>query len=288
MIGRFIRDTVNLLLYGGTFIGLGAACMTALSFEITGNVQAHLGYILFVGTSTAALYCAHRVIGLKKVDHIQTSSRFAVIRKYKAHIWVYTVVWTLISVWLFFSSFEPKLLMVLIPGGLIAAGYVLPVLPGKKRLRDLGWGKILLIGWSWGWLTAFVPFFYFTESSLFLSGVHGAERILFIILITIPFEIRDIDIDHSMRLVTMPSLLGKKATTLTARLLVGFIFLFSLVISFHYLNPAYMMTMLFISLLTLPMIKLSYKIEDDFFFSGLVDGLMILALYVFALFNWLL
>lgn len=288
MISRFLRNSIDLLLYGGTFIGLGAACMTALSFEIIGTVQSHLNYILFVGTSTAALYCAHRVVGLKRVAHIVNSSRFEVIRKYQSHIWVYTIVWTVISIWLFYSIVEQNLMFMLVPGALIASGYVLPILPGKKRLRDLGWGKILMIGWSWGWLTAFIPFIYFTHTSIFLASIHGIERMLFIILITIPFEIRDIDIDYSVGLVTMPTKFGKKKTLQITAVLIMLIVLLSSIVSFHFLNPAYVITMFIVCLMTIPMIKLSYKIKDDYFFTGLVDGIMILALYIFTLLHLLL
>jgi 4-hydroxybenzoate polyprenyltransferase len=176
-------------------------------------------------------------------------------------------------------------LLMLLPGALIAAGYVLPILPGRKRLRDLGWGKILLIGWSWGWLTAFVPFAYYADASLFIAGIHTAERMLFIILITIPFEIRDMHIDQSVGLITMPALFGKKRTFRFAVIICFMIFILSFLVSFHYLNPAYFFSMLIVCLMTVPLINQSYLIRDDYFFSGWVDGLMIVALYIFILFN---
>ncbi len=288
MISRYLRDTINLLLYGGTFVGLCAACLTALSFEILGTAQVHLAYILLVGTSTSALYCAHRVVGLKRVAHIRNNDRFEIIRKYKSHIWLYTILWSLISLWIFLTMAEPKLLWILIPGAIIAGGYVLPILPGKKRLRDLGWGKIIMIGWSWGWLTAFIPFVFYGHSSFFMAGIHALERMLFIILITIPFEIRDIEVDHSVALITMPTLLGKRKTMWISILLCIIIFILSLLVSFQYLNPAYLISMTVVSLLTIPLIKLSYRISDDYFFSGLVDGLMILALFIFMITNSIL
>lgn len=285
MTVKIVRDTINLLLYGGAFIGLCAACMTALSFEIVGTVQTHMKYILLVGTSTSALYCAHRVVGLNRVSHINHSSRFEIIRKYQTHIWMYAIGWALLSVWLFISMQDPGLLLVLLPGAVIAGGYVLPLLPGKKRLRDLGWGKIILIGWSWGWLTALVPFAYYSNASAFMTGAHAVERMLFIILITIPFEIRDIDIDQSVGLVTMPALLGKRKTMQFAIILCLVIFFLSFLLSFQYLNPAYFIAMLVVGLITLPIIKKSYAISDDYFFSGLTDGLMIIALYIFTVTN---
>jgi 1,4-dihydroxy-2-naphthoate octaprenyltransferase len=282
LIDRYIRDAINLLIYGGSFIGLCAACITALSFELTGYTQPHFQYILLMGTATAALYCGHRVIGLKKLEHIRTSERYRVIRKYKNHIWVYCGVWIALSLWLFIPMASLELLLWLIPGGVIAGTYVVPFLPGGRRLRDLGWSKIIWIGWSWGWLTAFMPLWYFADASLLLSVIHGIERMLFIILITIPFEIRDMQVDRSEGLITLPEKLGRARTRKIALWICGMILLLSMVPSFHYFNPSYAIAMSLTSLLTIPVIRLSYATEDDYYFGGLTDGLMILALMLYG------
>ena len=282
MINKILGDAINLLLYGGTFIGLCAACITAFSFELTGNLSDHLTYVLFVGTATAGLYCAHRVVGLKRVERVHNSNRFNIIRRFKAHIWWYTGMWGLISLWLFVRMQEPLMLVYLIPGGIVAAGYVLPVLPGGKRLRDLGWGKIVMIGWSWGWLTAFVPMIYFAESSWAMAVIHGLERMLFIILLTLPFEIRDISIDRQVGLINIASRFGQKRIMGIAWITAVVAVLLSIVVSFQYLNPSYALTMIIIVAITLPLIPVSYHIDDDYYFSGLLDGLMILAPVLFT------
>ncbi|MEO6132052.1 MAG: hypothetical protein ABIQ02_09395, partial [Saprospiraceae bacterium] len=150
MIDKIIRDIVNLLLYGGAFIGLCAACITTLTFELTGDVgEAQLSYILLIGVSTAALYSGHRVIGLHKLRHVEATERYRVIRQYKLHIWVYCAVWVVMSIWLFIPLMSWKFSLWLIPGGSIAISYVLPLFSKGRRLRDVGWVKIIMIGWSW-------------------------------------------------------------------------------------------------------------------------------------------
>ncbi|HZV44875.1 MAG TPA: hypothetical protein VFF90_10380, partial [Saprospiraceae bacterium] len=64
MINKALRDIVNLLIYGGAFIGLCAACITALSLSINSREDEFFMYSLWIGVCTAALYCGHRVIGL--------------------------------------------------------------------------------------------------------------------------------------------------------------------------------------------------------------------------------
>ena len=282
MINKLIRDVVNLLIYGGSFIGLCAACITALSLELTGKTDQYLDYIFFIGAATAALYSAHRVIGLRKLEHIKSSERYDVIRQYKTHIWIYCILWIGVTFWLFLPLASFELILWLIPGGFIGAAYVIPFLSGNKRLRDLGWGKILMIGWSWGWLTAFIPLWYFADAPLQMAIVNGVERMLFIIVLTIPFEIRDFKVDQSVGLITMPEKLGRGKTYRLTVLFCVLVILLSAVISFHYINPSYVIAMTLTSIVVLPIVKYSYHIEDDFYFGGLIDGLMIFALLMYA------
>ena len=288
MINKFIRDVVNLLIYGGSFIGLCAACITALSLELTGKTDLYLEYVYFIGAATAALYSAHRVIGLRKLEHIKSSERYDVIRQYKTHIWIYCILWVCITIWLFIPLANLELILWLIPGGSIGAAYVIPFLSGKKRLRDLGWGKILMIGWSWGWLTAFIPLWYFAEAPLQMAIVNGLERMLFIIILTIPFEIRDFKVDQSVGLITMPEKLGRRKTYHITLLLCVLTILLSAVISFHFINPPYTIAMTLTSLIVVPLLKYSYAIEDDYYFGGLIDGLMIFALVLYTGANFFL
>ncbi|MDZ4747690.1 MAG: UbiA family prenyltransferase [Saprospiraceae bacterium] len=285
MIGRLLKDIINLLIYGGAFIGLCASSITALTFELTGRSEENLPYILLIGAATAALYTIHRIIGLHKSAHVKNSDRFTVIRKYQFHIRVYSVLWILLSLWLLIPLFSITFILWLLPGGIIGFSYVFPLLSGGRRLRDLGWGKIMMIGWSWSWLTAVVPLWYFTDGSIQMTVIHGLERFLFIMLITIPFEIRDLYMDKSLGLITMPEKLGRKRTRRVAGIMCGVIIFLSLISSFHYFNPPYVIAMALTSLSVLPMINYSYLTADDYFFGGLVDGTMIIAVWVFKIAN---
>lgn len=280
MNGR-LRDFVNLLIYGSAFIGLCAAAITALTFELIGILPKHFDYVLLIGLATAALYSSHRVIGLHKLDHVEDMGRYAVIRKYKQHIWLYTIIWFVLSIWFFLKVANLSFVLWLLPGGAIAFAYVLPFLSKGRRLRDLGWMKIIMIGWSWGWLTAFIPAYYFGEASLQMGIIIGLERMLWIIAITIPFEIRDIAVDRSVGLTTLPAQFGTKRTMRTGFVLCIMIILLAMISGFHYFNPTYVYTMIITCILTYWVLKKSLKVHDDYFFSGVIDGLMILAVFIY-------
>jgi 4-hydroxybenzoate polyprenyltransferase len=282
LINKALRDIVNLLIYGGAFIGLCAACITALSLEINAKENNYYMYSLWIGVCTACLYCGHRVIGLKKMAHIKTSERFNVIRKYEQHIWVYFYLWICLAAFLFFTFGSIQLVISMMPGGFIALGYVLPFLFGKKRFRDLGWTKILMIGWSWAWLTSFVPLYFLANEPIQMALIMTVERMLFIIAITIPFEVRDIHVDRSVGLMTLPEKFGRKGTNQFIWGCCIGIVLLSYIASYHYFNEAYFVTMVIISLCTLLVYRYSFRTQNDYFFGGLIDGLMILALLVYV------
>lgn len=276
-----IRNIVNLLIYGGAFIGLCAACVTALTFELLGIVESHFQYILLIGVATSALYSVHRVIGLHKIGIVNTYDRFQILRKYKQHIWLYAIGWTALSVWFFLPLANLRFILLLIPGGIIALMYVLPYLSVYRKVHNLGWIKIILIGWSWAWLTAFIPAYYFAEVPLYLCVLIGIGRMLFIITITIPFEIRDMAVDQSVGLINMPSRFGIKPTLIVGRIMCLFIVLIAAFLGFHYLNVAYILTISILVLITLWILQKSKTVKDDYFFSGLTDGLMIIAVVLY-------
>ncbi len=281
MIDRYLRDIVNLLLYGGAFIGLCAACITAFTFELIGNVEDNLDYIMLVGIATAALYGAHRVIGLHKLAHVTTNDRYSVIRKYKYHIWIYSALWVVLSFWFFIPHASWDFILWLIPGGSIAITYVVPLFSGGRRLRDIGWIKIIMIGWSWAWLTAFLPAYYFSDQPLHLSILMGIARMFFIIAITIPFEIRDMSIDQSVGLQNMPLRFGLKRSIRWGWFMCIMNVLIAGFLSMHYINGSYVLTMICICILTVWILQKSATTKDDYFFSGITDGTMILTIVAY-------
>ncbi|MEP6646684.1 MAG: hypothetical protein ABJC12_06320 [Saprospiraceae bacterium] len=283
MVDKIIRDIVNLLLYGGAFIGLCASCITALTFELIGDVgEPQLAYILLIGVSTAALYSGHRVIGLHKLRHVEANERYRVIRLYKMHIWIYCFIWVIVSIFLFIPMMSLNFILWLVPGGSIAVSYVVPLLSKGRRLRDVGWMKIIMIGWSWAWLTAFIPALYFNHEPFLISLFIGLGRMLFIIAITIPFEIRDVTLDSSVGLTTMPGYFGMERTIRAGIIFCLLIIFFVTVSSIHYHDPSYGIAMGLTTLLTIWILKKSEKTSDDYFFSGLTDGTMIIALLLYV------
>ncbi len=226
---------------------------------------------------TFFLYGVHRTVGLEKVKGIKKKDRFEAISKYRYLIRVLAGVGAIGMIAYFFIA--PRLVQIaLLLPGILSMAYVLPLFRGGKRLRDLGYLKIFLIAFVWAWVTVLLPVLespavYWTYSiPLFL------ERMLFIFAITIPFDVRDLKIDAHTSVTTLPALLGTKKAIRLALVALFFAFLltvFQWATALFY-DQMQLFAMGFFYLITAILVSRSDKMQHDYYFSGVIDGLMLL------------
>lgn len=108
---------------------------------------------------------------------------------------------------------------------LLVVLYCLP-LPGlKHNFRGVSGLKIHLVALSWVLTTVFLPLSIVGYSMTEFSLVYGFQRYLFLLVATLPFEIRDLKLDDP-NLSTWPQKWGiKKTQRLGGLLLLLFVFL---------------------------------------------------------------
>lgn len=232
-----------------------------------------LGLVFF---STLFVYALHRIIGISRVHEFQDMERYAVISKFKHHITFYAIIAGLCAVISFWNVGLPIQLSLIIPG-IISLGYVLPFLKGKKRLRDFNHIKIFLIAIVWAWVTVILPAMEVGRGLKLETWIMSFERALFIFAITLPFDIRDLKVDAHSEVKTIPAVIGIDKTKWLG---IGVLILaFLLSVSLYFLGTYNENTLLglFISnLTTLYFVRLSDRIKHDYFFTGIMDGTMIL------------
>ncbi len=277
-MGRLILLISNFILYSNIWIAIAALCLSIQTqYIFTGSLQfqAYHGLLFF---GTIALYAVHRLIGMKKILSITQEGRFAIIRELELPVLILAVISGLVS--LFFVFQLPiHLNLWMLPAGLISATYVLPILRHKQRLRDINYVKIFLIAIVWSWLTAFIPALWIHQEDFWGILAISMERFFFIFAITLPFDIRDLKIDTATKVKTLPSSIGIKATKYLAYLCLLLMISFS--IWSFYLNEYSMghLTGLFLcALVCFFLIKYSSPERPDFYYTGFLDGTMILQL----------
>jgi 4-hydroxybenzoate polyprenyltransferase len=152
-----------------------------------------------------------------------------------------------------------------------------------KRLRDLSYIKILLIGAVWSWITIGLPLLMYQEQNS-LTLLLSLERFLFFIAITIPFDIRDQEIDKQSEVKTLIHLWGSRRSLNICYLLLTVCAGIAITC---YISELIQVELLISLLLTYGFTGLCIFISTgkthDYYYSGLLDGTMFLPLLFYML-----
>ncbi|MBK7408867.1 MAG: hypothetical protein IPL49_05445 [Saprospirales bacterium] len=265
------------MLYSNLWIALNATAQVAQTqYLLDGHLQVSpaLGFVFF---GTLFIYALHRISGLKQLAPFTAAGRFKVISEHKRDILVYAVI-GLVGASVFFFLFPWRIQLMLGIPGLIALGYVIPFGASRKRLRDFHFLKIFLIAIVWAWLTVWVPAAELNwEVALQASTWWMAlERAAFIFAITVPFDIRDLEVDLHTQVKTLPSTLGTTpAIILSMVALVAMIALAGWNAYTGFYPHGAWMGLTLSALLSGGLVLYSRRVEHDYYFSGLLDGMMI-------------
>lgn len=232
-------------------------------------------YYGFVFCSTLFIYGLHRIIGIQKTYSLNQKGRYDIVNQYKSHIQLYTTLAGIGTLILFFSLARFVQLLFIIPG-IISVLYTLPIFGKGKRLRDLNYIKIFLIAIVWAVTTAFIPA-TLADASLSASGWIALERFCFFIAITIPFDIRDMTIDEQINVKTIVHRLGKNKSIYLALLcLCMSLFIISVLYNQDILTINIAAAFCINHIITAALVVFCNSKKSDYYFTGLLDGTMIL------------
>jgi len=280
---RLILNIFDFIIFGNLFIAIAAVSLTLETYMMLNKplqIDALLTLIFF---STLFIYNLHRYLGFPKTEAEKA------IRKDIWHVkhsifFKYTFYMTIIGIIVCVCFISNMVLFYLSPIGILAIAYTVPVIKKKSHminLRAIPGLKIVFIGLVWGLSTVVLPMIDDGISILNPTAYYMiARRILFIIAITIPFDIRDTDFDIAQGLLTIPIVIGIKKSKVLAYILLLF---FSILIYAQYGNPfvdnAIKMNFsipLYISALTTAfIISFSSKTNRRYFHYFWLDGTMI-------------
>lgn len=88
----------------------------------------------------------------------------------------------------------------------------------KKGLRDLSYVKVFIIAFVWSLIIVGLPYLNTDEQLLFETNFVLAflSCFLFILAITLPFDVRDLKYDNRDHLKTIPQFIGIKGTIIVS------------------------------------------------------------------------
>jgi len=134
-----------------------------------------------------------------------------------------------------------------------------------------------LIATSWSLLTTTVPLLNIGYSDVTLLALIFLERFLFVFAITIPFDIRDMEVDTSTGVRTLAHALGETRSKIVALffLILSAAIAVALVTQGVYpLELKWPYVVFFV--ITASLIWLTKVDRGDYYYSGLLDGTMML------------
>ena len=232
-----------------------------------------ISYILFVGSSTLLLYSLHRIIGIKKSKSYSNQGRFAIIIKYKSHLIAYSIISASYCLYAYFNFTVDRQLMLIIPA-LLSLSYSLPIFFGGKRLRDFHWIKIFVIALCWSAITFTIPIYELDTYNYIDLTLLTLERSLFIFAITIPFDIRDREIDKINDVRTLATKYNDRNLKLISWSCLAVASLFAIISYHNIFKIPSILTYIFTALL----VDRTSSKQNDYFFTGKMDGTMMLPL----------
>lgn len=234
--------------------------ITELYFDLPYNEN--LDYFIFYATITG--YNFIKYAGVAKFYHRSLTKSMRLIQIFSFLSFCLLVYYG--------SNLSTTVLIYFIPFAVLTLVYVVPFLGGfQKNLRRVSYLKIFLVAFVWSGVTTVIPLIvgeYQYEVSIILLFV---QRMLFILVLILPFEIRDMKLDFK-NLKTLPQKIGIEKTKK-----VGFVLLlFSLTIEFLITTSfAYRNSYLVICFILLIFLMRSSQNQSKFYSSLWVESIPI-------------
>jgi 4-hydroxybenzoate polyprenyltransferase len=276
IFGSFIISFCTVALY----------CQTYLQLGLRVKLDSTAPLVFF---ATLFLYNFHRLIGVRRI----LPENHGVITGWAANNQFALLILTLagaVGVVIFLSQTSYEVILVLILLGSISLLYELPVVRYHhqfQRLRNLGIYKVFMITSVWAVTTTVLPAINagisITNHDLLLIVI---ERMLFIFLLALCFDVRDIEFDKKEDLKTIPVRYGIRQTVNLYRIIT---LAFLLIISLNYFilssNMRIGIAMIFSIGCTFYTVTKTSPPKSDYYYLFLVDGMMIVQFLVTWLFS---
>jgi len=263
-----IKRLVLIVLYSSLFISIGSAALVLRTYYIL-NKDADWLVILFVFFSTLFTYNISKIVPLWSFWKNEKNNDYAynerntwnVKHKYKL---LYASIFSLAFILVFGIQFKVVQLVFLAHLGFISVIYSTPLFSGKS-LRAIPFIKVFLIAYTWAAMSV-LPIIEndFSKDLIYIF----LGNFLFVLAITLPFDLRDFTRDKSQNVKTIPHVLGKKGSKLMAIIAL----LISLIIS----PTQYQCYDMFLTVPIILLILFSNEKRNEFYYLGLIDATLIL------------
>jgi 4-hydroxybenzoate polyprenyltransferase len=160
--------------------------------------------------------------------------------------------------------------------GLLSFAYSLPILPfvPRKRLKDFGWIKIMVLTGVWTIVTSILPMLYWNRD-LAAYPFEILLRFVFMFTLCVAFDIRDMQTDLEAGIDTLPNLIGVANSYRLMNLALGLFVALSIVQYLRYPSPVRLGGAVLAAVVARLAIEYARRHPTDKVYLAYVDGTML-------------
>jgi len=274
----FAKRIFNFYIFSNLHVALATFSLVKITLLTYGIKDDLVPFFVFFAT-----LASYNFIRLYTIDTIQDWF-FQFIKMNKKSIVGLTLASALLVVYLGFLL-RLQALIALIPFGVFTLFYVIPFPMQKKNrvtLRSFAFLKLFLIAISWAGVTVLIPLLHYNIAIGQSEMLIFMQRFLFILVITLPFDIRDVNYDKDT-LKTLPQVLGIPKAK---RIGLLFLMLFLGIELFKHtlLNSNQFRVHLIVALLSLFFLFRAKQNQNNYYSAFFVESLPIFWLLLFSVF----
>ena len=274
---KILRQIFDFYINSSVHVSLAVVSLswvTYLEFDVPSG-QTLLFFIFFASVTG---YNFVKFFGLAKFHHRSLANWLKIIQVFSFFCFVLMCYYA--------SQIQTKTIFYVSGFALITFLYAMPFLPKrflfdeKQNLRNVGGLKIYVIALVWCGVTVFLPL---VNNSITISDdtiITAIQRFVFVIALTLPFEIRDLQFD-SINLSTIPQKIGEKKTKIIGVIL---LVIFLLLECFKSEVTSNKLTTLIITVIAFLALVGAKKNQGKYYSAFWVESVPILWLLLFLFF----
>ncbi|WP_452228621.1 MULTISPECIES: hypothetical protein [unclassified Lacinutrix] len=269
---RILKHLFDFYINASIHVALSVCALTWITLlEFGTSYDTTVLWFNFFATITG--YNFVKYFGLAKFHHRSLANKLKVIQVFSFLCFVALCYYT------FMLEIKTWLYIVLL--GAITFFYAIPFLPrnifvdSNQNLRQIGGLKIYVIGMVWCAVTVLLPVI---DNEIAITAdvlLTTLQRFIFVLVLMIPFEIRDLQYD-SLKLSTIPQRIGIRKTKIIGVLLLVVFFLLEFFKNQTSSGNVFILGLF--TLITLLFVVLARKNQSKYYSSFFVEGLPILGL----------
>lgn len=203
-----LKRIFNFYLNSSIHVAIGVYALTWITLLQFG-VEYDKNSLYFVFFATITGYNFVKYFGIAKFHHRSLAGWLRAIQIFSFLAFI--------ALCYYASKLEVNTLVLIAILGLITFLYAIPLLPKKyfiddhKNLREVSGLKIYVIALVWSFTTVILPLVNNEVSLDFDVVITSVQRFVYVLVLMLPFEIRDLNYDN-LKLSTIPQKIGVKKT----------------------------------------------------------------------------